>query len=73
MASVSIFLGYSVFLQKGKMAVNFTPQTSFCFDVINDIKSLGTISQEIACAMKICLYFVVSSVAVISVYLKMMS
>lgn len=49
-------------------------QLLFCFGVINDVKSFGLISQEVACAIKVCLYFAVSSVAVIfvSIYLKMM-
>lgn len=36
-------------------------------------KSLGMISREIACAVNVCLCFVVSSVAVISVHPKMKS
>lgn len=49
-------------------------QFLFCFGVINDIKSFGMISQEIARVIKVCLYFAVSRVAVmfVSLYPKMM-
>lgn len=49
-------------------------QFLFCFEVVNGIKPPGMVSQKAACAVKLCLCFIISSVAVVFVpiYLRMM-
>lgn len=76
MENLYILLGYSVFPQNVKMAMNFTPQVSFFpilgLLIILNLSGLG--SMHSMCTVKVNLDFVVSSVAVVfvSTYLKVM-